>query len=52
MADLGKPLAVGIVLLALTLSVIGFVVVRLVWRWHVIASWRRRARRRARRQPA
>lgn len=52
MADLGKPLALGIALLAVTLAAIGFVVVRLVWRWHVVASWRRRARRRERRAAA
>jgi uncharacterized protein len=48
MRELGKPLALGIVLLALTLATIGFVTVRLAWRCHVVASWRRRARLRAR----
>ena len=46
MKELGKPLALGIVLLALTLAVVGYVTVQLAWRWHVVASWRRRARRR------
>ncbi|HET9339785.1 MAG TPA: DUF2062 domain-containing protein [Casimicrobiaceae bacterium] len=49
MAELGKPLALGIMLLALTLSAVGFLTVRLAWRWHVVAAWRRRARRRGRR---
>lgn len=48
MGDLGKPLAVGLVLLAFTLATLGFVAVRLAWRWHVVAAWRRRARLRAR----
>ena len=46
MAELGKPLALGIVLLAFTLATIGFVAVRLVWRCHVVAMWRKRARSR------
>jgi uncharacterized protein len=44
MAQLGKPLAVGLVLLALTLAAIGWVAVRLAWRWHAVWAWRRRAR--------
>ena len=47
MAQLGKPLAVGLVLLATTLAVVGWVTVRLVWRWHAVRAWRRRARLRA-----
>ena len=46
MAELGKPLALGIVLLALTLATVGFVAVRVVWRCHVVAMWRKRARQR------
>ncbi len=46
MTELGKPLALGIVLLAFTLATIGFVAVRLVWRCHVVAMWRKRARER------
>ena len=46
MAELGKPLALGIVLLALTLATVGFVAVRVVWRCHVVAMWRKRARER------
>lgn len=48
MSELGKPLALGLVLLAFTLAAIGFCAVRLAWRWHVVSSWRRRARLRAR----
>jgi uncharacterized protein (DUF2062 family) len=42
MTTAGKPLLVGIPLLALLLSVAGYGLVRLVWRCHVIYSWRRR----------
>jgi len=45
MAQLGKPLAVGLVLLALTLAVIGFAAVHLAWRYYTIAAWRKRANR-------
>jgi uncharacterized protein (DUF2062 family) len=41
---LGKPLAVGLVLLATTLSALGWAVVRVAWRFHVVHAWRRRAR--------
>ena len=44
---LGPPLGVGLVALALTLAVIGYLAVDLGWRAYVAASWRRRARRRA-----
>ena len=46
MTELGKPLVLGLVLLALTLATAGWIAVRLAWRCHVVASWRRRARRR------
>jgi uncharacterized protein (DUF2062 family) len=46
--QLGKPLAVGLVALALTLGVAGTLLTRLGWRLLVIAAWRRRrASRRA-----
>lgn len=45
--ELGKPLGVGLPLLAFTLAALGFVVVRVAWRCHVVASWRKRARVRA-----
>ncbi len=47
MKDLGKPLAVGLLLLALTLAGAGWAIVRLLWRWHAVHAWRRRARLRA-----
>jgi uncharacterized protein (DUF2062 family) len=45
--SLGKPLAVGLVALALTLAAAGYFAVQLAWRAHVILAWRRRAKRRA-----
>jgi uncharacterized protein len=46
--SLGKPLAVGLVALALTLAVLGYFVVELGWRAHVRHAWRARRKRRAR----
>lgn len=47
---LGKPLAIGIVALALTLALVGYIVARVGWRLYVLAAWKkRRARRQARR---
>jgi len=46
MLALGKPLAVGLVALGLTLAAIGYIVVRLAWRAHVTLAWRRRQRQR------
>ena len=42
MAHLGKPLALGLVLLASLLAAGGYVVVRLAWRCYLLRSWRRR----------
>jgi len=47
MGQLGKPLALGVVLLAFTLAGIGWVAVRVGWRWHVVHAWKKRARLRA-----
>jgi uncharacterized protein (DUF2062 family) len=44
---LGKPLAVGLVALALTLAAAGYCVVHFAWRAYVVFAWRRRARRRS-----
>lgn len=44
---LGKPLGVGLVALALTLAVLGYIATRLAWRAHVVASWRARKARRS-----
>jgi len=46
LVSLGKPLVVGIVVLAAVLAVAGYVLTRLAWRWYVIAGWRRRRRAR------
>jgi uncharacterized protein (DUF2062 family) len=43
---MGKPLAVGLVALALTLAVIGTVAVRLAWRAQVLIAWNRRKKAR------
>ena len=42
----GKPLAIGLVVLAAALAVLGWLVVWFGWRWYVVAAWRRRSRRR------
>jgi len=44
--SLGKPLAVGLVALALTLAVLGYFAVQLGWRAYVILAWRARRNRR------
>ena len=43
---IGRPLAVGLVALALTLAVVGTVAVRLAWRAHVLLAWNRRKKAR------
>ena len=45
--SLGKPLAVGLIALALTLAAAGYALVQIAWRAHVVLAWRRRRRRRA-----
>ncbi len=44
--SLGRPFAVGLPLLAITLAVAGYGIVRLLWRVVVVWEWRRRATRR------
>jgi len=52
MLSLGKPLALGLVALALTLAVLGYFTVQLGWRAYVTLAWRaRQRRRRAKRDP-
>ena len=46
MLSLGKPLAVGLVALAVGLAIAGYVVVQLAWRTQVMIAWRRRRARR------
>lgn len=43
---LGKPLAIGLPALALSLATLGYVGVRIAWRIYVTLAWRARARRR------
>jgi len=47
-AALGRPLALGLLALALTLAALGYVAVELAWRAHVRAAWRSRKLRRSR----
>jgi hypothetical protein len=42
----GRPLAIGLVTLALTLAALGWVAVQVFWRAWVIVQWRRRKLRR------
>jgi uncharacterized protein (DUF2062 family) len=51
MLSLGKPLALGLVALAVGLAIAGYVVVQLAWRVHVVLAWRRRRLRRAANNP-
>jgi hypothetical protein len=44
---LGKPLALGLFVLATGLAIVGYVVVQLAWRAHTILAWRRRRAKRA-----
>ena len=46
MVGLGKPLALGLPALAVTLAVLGYFIVDLAWRAHVVYAWRARARKR------
>lgn len=49
LASIGKPLLVGLPLLALLFSAIGYLLVRGAWRGYVISAWRRRRLVRAKR---
>jgi len=42
MIGLGTPLALGLVLLASLLALLGYVVMRFLWRIYLVRSWRRR----------
>lgn len=46
LVQLGKPLLIGLPLLAAGLAIIGYAVVRLAWRMTVVLKWRSRKRRR------
>lgn len=41
---LGKPLALGLVILASGLALLGWAAVRIGWRIHAVSAWRRRQR--------
>ena len=45
--SLGKPLAAGLVILAVGLAIAGYVIVQLAWRVHVVLAWRGRKAKRA-----
>jgi uncharacterized protein (DUF2062 family) len=47
MIQLGRPLAVGLLLLATLLAGAGYAAVRILWRWHLVRAWRARAAHRA-----
>ena len=42
LTSIGKPLIIGLPLLALLLSAVGYFVVRWTWRWYAVHKWRRR----------
>ena len=46
--SLGKPLAIGLVALALTLAAAGYCAVQIAWRAYVTLAWRTRRNRRTR----
>ena len=50
MIGLGTPLALGLVLLAALLSLVGYAIVRLLWRIYLVRTWRRRGSRRDHRE--
>jgi uncharacterized protein (DUF2062 family) len=45
--SLGRPLAIGLLVLAIALSVLGWLAVWFGWRWQVGFAWQRRCARRA-----
>jgi uncharacterized protein (DUF2062 family) len=45
MVSQGKPLLVGLLLLALLLSFVGYFLVRGGWRLYALYAWRKRAKR-------
>ena len=45
-ASMGKPLAIGLVLLGIFMAVFGYFAVRGAWRLYVVRQWRRRAHER------
>ena len=49
MTQLGRPLAAGLLLLAVLLALIGYAGMRFAWRVHLMHAWRSRRQRRNRR---
>lgn len=47
---LGAPLALGLLMLGSALAVLGYLSVRLLWRWHSARAWQSRRRTRATRE--
>ncbi len=45
--SLGKPLGIGLLALASTLAITGYLAMDLGWRLYVVSAWRARKRRRA-----
>jgi uncharacterized protein len=45
MVQLGRPLAIGLVLLASLLAFVGYFATRLAWRLYLVKAWRQRAER-------
>ena len=45
MVSVGRPLLLGLVLVASAMAVAAYVAVDQLWRLHTIQAWRRRARR-------
>ena len=43
MTQLGRPLVAGLLMLATLLAFAGYIVVRILWRWHTIRAWHRRS---------
>jgi len=42
MLGLGAPLALGLLMLGSALAIIGYLAVRLLWRWHLARAWQAR----------
>lgn len=45
LASLGKPLALGLAMMASVLAAAGYFAVKLAWRWHLLHHWHRRRAR-------
>jgi uncharacterized protein (DUF2062 family) len=46
MISVGKPLLIGVPILAVVLALTGYIVVNWVWKIYVTIAWHRRKRRR------